>query len=213
MPPLYFNWSDATSSTTLVATGYYHSALDGYDLGVAPLYFRGRHDDGFYDIAFPFFARWGDRETTHAAFLPGYYVADSTGWDAGVIPFWFGGSDGLSRYDLVPPLLFFRNKTPEELKVYLLNTWYDRTAQGYTPLASFPFLFAWGDQGTHHVLIPPLLTYHGGDGVSETTYAVQTYYHSDLEGYDLGVMPFYFRGRHGNSHYDLARPFYLELGR
>jgi hypothetical protein len=214
VPPLFWRWGDEEETTTIAGPMFWRKVPTGRDFGLAPLYFGGRHGDRYYDVVLPLFARWGDKDQRRTAlFVPGYHFRTDVGWHAGVLPFWFGGRDETGRYDLVPPLLFYRghNAAKGRTRVAALNTFVETRPDGHT-VASVPFVFSHREGARHRWLIPPLLTYHSGDGQTETTFAVNTWYQRRPDGFTLTSAPLLHVHRAKNRHRTFVAPLFWRWG-
>src|SRR5262249_26070387 len=100
------HFGDGTTETTLVVSGYLRTHPEGWDAGLAPVFFAAQHGASHYALIPPALAlHYGDaqRETTIVG--PGYLHTEPDGWDAGLLPLVFAGRRGASHYALLPPLL------------------------------------------------------------------------------------------------------------
>jgi hypothetical protein len=76
-----------------------------------------------------------------------------------------------------------------------------------------PALFwSFRDGPKHSLLLPPLLAYHEGDGTTESTWAINTWFQSRPTGFTLASVPFLFVGREGASHHTLLPPLFWRWG-
>src|SRR5262249_15192803 len=110
LPPLLSMWGDRDSTRvlSLAPLAYYARGKDGWDLGIAPLYFVVRARSCSYDRVPPLFARCA-YAAPHTLVAGTFYRRTHEGsgdWDAGLAPLYFGGRHGDSYYHAVlPPLL------------------------------------------------------------------------------------------------------------
>ncbi len=214
VPPLFWRWGDGDETTTVLGTAFLRETKEGRAFGLAPLYFGGRHGDRVYDVVLPLFARWGDGDRTRTAlFVPGYHLQTREGWHAGVFPLWFGGRDATGRYDLVPPLLLYRgrNERLDRTRLHAVNTFIETRRDGHTAL-SFPLFYSWREGERHRLLLPPLLTWHSGDGREETTFAVNTLYRRREDGFTLTSFPLLHVHRSPREHRTFLAPLYWRWG-
>jgi hypothetical protein len=106
---------------------------------------------------------------------------------------------------VIPPLLLGRASDAESSTTWVLNTYYSSREDGHT-LASIPLVFSRSRGDEHDLLIPPLLTYHGGDGKTERTLVANTYMSLGPEGWSFAFAPLVFAGRDGTDAHTIAFP-------
>lgn len=207
VPPLLYGHvggetASGDTERTWFLQSYFARSDAGWDLGIAPLYFGGRETqvaDGLsYDVVPPLlFALWGDEgeRSLWAAQTFAHWNAEA--WWLASVPFAFAGGNDVdgTHHLVIPPLLLAQwgNSVHE-------NLWAAQTFASWDEndwwLASVPFVFAGGDdvRGTHHLVIPPLLTAQWGDGTSENLLVAQTLAHWDDARWWLASFPFVFAG-------------------
>ncbi len=190
-PPLFWSWGDAQS----------------HHLFIPPL----------------LTAHWGDGEGESTWALQTYYQRRRDGFTLVSLPFLFAGKDEQSEHEVVAPV-FWRFKESEKTTTVVGPAFLQTRPTGYdfgiAPLyfrgrdagARYdvsPLLFwSWGDAQSHHLLLPPLLAYHGGDGETETTYALQTYYQRRPHGFSLVSFPFVFASKDVLGEYEVVPPVF-----
>jgi len=201
------------------------------DWGLIPLLFGGE-DVSWHYLFGPGFGQWGGRGEENLWVLQTLYTETALGWDVYSVPFYFGGrrSDG-DYHDVIPPLLFGRwgDETAEQHNLvagpllkfsapgahdFALAPLYfsgentggsDRLILDLLRTGSLQDFFGQADSQAHYRLVPPLFYAHAGDGSFEHTWFLQSYLLRGEAGYDLGSIPFYFRGRAGAAdYYDVA---------
>jgi hypothetical protein len=107
--PLFAHFSDEAdhTSTTVVGPTFVHRAQGGWDAGVVPILFAGRHADRSYAAVPPIFWHHGTADGTTDIAGPAYLYRGRRGWAFGLAPLVFAGNlDGKSHQVVVP--LFFR---------------------------------------------------------------------------------------------------------
>src|SRR5262249_28590181 len=99
----------------------------------------------------------------------------------------------------LPPLLFLADQTDGKHLTVAGNFYsYRDPVSAHDALLPIWLHGRWAD-GDHYTLIPPLLALHAGGAASETTVLGPSYYHSSSDGWDFGLVPGAFLGRHGSS--------------
>jgi hypothetical protein len=210
VPPLVFHRGGAESTTTLVLNSYLKvHRRGGYDFGLWPLYFMGRHRDAAYDVVPPaLFARWGDRDTTSWWWLNTYSTVDRSGWRFGSFPFYFGDVGLRHHFHAVLPPLFIHWGDDRHESTLVGNAYFTR-ARRSRDYGLIPLYFGGRDAatGSYYDVALPFLVRHG-DRRRATTFALLYYATREGERRHFGVFPFYLGGRgldRGGS-YDAVLP-------
>src|SRR5262249_29916410 len=176
--------------------GYWRRQSDGWDSGVAPLFFASRHGDSHYTLVPPALTlHYGDANTETTVVGPGYLRTHAQGWDAGLAPIVFAASHPRSQYPFVPPLFFEAQEGPllfvlippllvghagdAEHEFTLAGPFYswrgpDSGHDGLLPI----YMHGRWNGGPHYLAIPPALALHLGDGTTETTVVGPGYLHT-----------------------------------
>ena len=194
---------------------------------VAPLFFRTANDaKNESTVVVPplLFGHSSDPESSSTWLLQSYYSSGKDGYTFDSFPLVFWGRDGSAEHQIalpfflrfadetksesavvIPPLLFGHASDPESSTTWVANTYYSSRSDGYT-LASIPLVFSRAAGSDHSVLIPPLLTYHGGDGETERTLVANTYIRLGPGGWSFAFAPLVFAGRDGDDAHTIVFP-------
>ena len=209
VPPLAMLYTkDEEEELLIVGPSYLRTHPEGWDAGVAPLFFAARHGESHYALIPPLLTLHegdGDHELTIAG---PFYSWQTTEFEHdGLAPLWFHGQTRAgSHYLVVPPALTL-HYGDAEAETTIVGPSYVRTHDnGGWDAGLAPLVFAASHAGSHYVLVPPALTLHVGDGETETTVVGTGYWHSRPGGWDAGLAPLVFAGHHGNSRYTLLAP-------
>src|SRR5207249_3972990 len=127
------------------------SRVDGFTLASFPFLFFGKSGAKHHELVLPpLFMRWGDANDTTTVLANSYWKSTPKRFDLGVVPLYFAGRSEEGDYDVSPALF-----------------WSFRHGR------------------SHSLLIPALAAWHSGDGETETTFALNTYYQARSDGFTL----------------------------
>ncbi|MDF1563105.1 MAG: hypothetical protein P1V51_08680 [Deltaproteobacteria bacterium] len=208
VPPLLMWWDRGGRETTFTALGsWYHRDDRGFTLGLTPLVYVARRPERQHTLVLPFFGhlQGPDRETT---FVGPFYSHHRDGhFSAGAFPLWMAWGGEGRRVDVLPPLLTLRLSEDggERVRFWSVQSWYFKDGEDFRA-GSFPFFFAKREGRQHSLFIPPLATYHGGDGEEETTVVLGSWYKKRPNGFSLGLTPLLFAGREGSRRHFVLFP-------
>jgi hypothetical protein len=215
IPPLLVGHAgDAEHEFTLAGPFYSWRGPDSEHDGVLPLWIHGRWNDGVHYLAIPpaLTLHLGDGKTETTVVGPGYLHTHPEGWDAGVAPLVFAAHHADSHYLVIPPALTV-HYAEGATETTVVGPGYLRTHPDGWDAGLAPAVFAAHHPDSHYLLIPPALTFHYGEGATETTIVGPGYLHTHPEGWDTGVAPLFFAAHHGASHYTLVPPLvFLHTG-
>src|SRR5262249_26123079 len=109
--PLFVHAKDtaAGTETTAVGIGYYRSQKNGWDFGLLPLVFAGRHGDEKYGVGFPLYVYRGDKTSSTHVLGPLYASKSDNGYAGGLAPIIHSGkrsdATGVTHASwILPPL-------------------------------------------------------------------------------------------------------------
>ena len=203
-------------------------SLEG-DYDVSPLFFWALRDAKKHSTLIPALLTFhtGDGVTESTWVINTFFQSRPTGFTLASIPLLFAGREGTSSYSFVPPLFWHwgdgKQATTIAVNVFLSESdtrsdfgivpfyFRGRSAEGEYDVSP-PLFWSFRDGKTHSLFIPPLLTYHSGDGVTESTWAFNTWFQSRPGGFTLASVPFLFAGRDRLSHYTLLPPLVWHWG-
>jgi hypothetical protein len=207
MPPLLFvHGGDAERELTVAGPFYYAREREAWRAGLPPLYFQGASPLGHYTAIPPLlFLHTGESDTETTVVGPGFYHSHDDGWDAGLAPVAFFGSHTLSSYLVLPPLLTVHTRDADTTTT-VVGPGYYRSGPGGWDAGLVPAAFFGRHTGSSYLVLPPLLTVHTRDGDKTTTVVGPGYYRSEPDGWDAGLVPAGFFGRHGGRAYRLIPP-------
>jgi hypothetical protein len=105
--PLFWNWGDATSNTTVVGTFFRRVDSTGWAAGLLPLYFGGRSGEDGYNVVPPLLLAHGwDADSTKTWFLNTYVSVRQNGYTVASLPLVFFGREGSDHHEIVFPLVW-----------------------------------------------------------------------------------------------------------
>ncbi|HEY3356213.1 MAG TPA: hypothetical protein VGQ83_23375, partial [Polyangia bacterium] len=203
VPPLVWHRADRASTTTLALNSYLKVHRGGgFDVGLWPLYFGGRHRGAdYHDVVPPLlFARWGGRTSTRVWWATSYYESDPGGWSYSFFPLYFGGRRGGHHHQAVLPPLFARWGDGRDENTLVLNTVFSRdTKTRDWSLGVIPLAYATGTgSGDRFTLLSPLVL-RFASRTRATTIVGPAYYHHHPSGHDLGLFPLLLHGAHADQ--------------
>ena len=224
VPPVFFRWGDAETTTTIAGPVFWRTAPQRTDFGVVPLYFHGPG----YDVSPLLFWSFRDEDTNTLLIPPllAFYRSRPDGFSLGVLPFIFAGRTGREFHQVVAPL-FWRWGDDEEQTTIAANVFFHRNAKqwdfGIAPLffngrgarnydVALPFFWSFREGRKHSLLIPPLLTWYETDGETETAFVLQTYFATRKYGFTLNSFPFLFAGQDGDAFHTVLPPLFWDWG-
>jgi len=208
-PALLAHFGDATHEATVVGPVYDYQGPDSHHFGAVPIFFRGSWSNrDHYTLAPPLLlAHLGSATTETTIAGPFYDRLTPDGRASGLAPLFFRGArrDG-SHYLLVPPALIahFGDHDHEQTFVGPVYDYHDATSSHFGLVPVF-FCGRYAD-GDHYTVVPPLAFVHAGGSESETTVLGPLYRHTHADGWDGGILPLAFLGRHKQSSYTLIAP-------
>ncbi len=213
--PLLLVHREGERATTIAGNVYVKKTPAQSHLGVVPFYFRGRGPSFSYDAVPPLFLQHEGPASRTLWAAPYYRHEDTVAqrrWE-GVLPLWLSSEDARAgtRTDILPPLLAFRRREPHRTITFAAQTYFERRADGFT-FTSFPFVFSGREGDRHHTLIPPLLTWHAGNGQMEETLVANTYLRTTPDGHTFRFFPLVWSGRDGDAHHLHLPPLFWRWG-
>jgi hypothetical protein len=231
--PLLTFWHSDPSSSTKVITPLYVSHWSKTDHAmtrwVSLLFYQRQDPTGSTTMVFPFLWRFHDNATGATATvtpLGGYRSGprDDTavvllffwrgykpsGWSAGLFPLLFFGNNAGKRHAVLFPLFWHVATDAESTTVAAPLFYRHRDRDGYAFGSLIPLLFMGNDRGESYAIQFPLLWHFASErrGTS-TTVVPPGYYHTDPDGWSLGLVPFLWaRSGKTRSHFALAPLFW-----
>ncbi|MBI5481663.1 MAG: hypothetical protein HY906_22595 [Deltaproteobacteria bacterium] len=199
MVPLFARWGERDRHRTMVLSGYYARDAAAYDLGLAPLFFHGRHTDGsHYTHLAPLIWHWGDRNEERTLALPLY----------------FGGRDRRrgAYHDVVMPL-FARWGERDRHRTMVLSGYYARDATGYDVGLAPLFFHGRRSDGSQYTHLAPLF-WHGrrADGSHYTHLAPLVWHWGSRNEEGTVVVPFYVGFRSDDRYRRAVTPLFYQWG-
>jgi hypothetical protein len=225
-------WRDDVDGSSAGVVPFYfrgRSTVEG-DYDVSPLLFWSFRHGASRSLLIPPALLWHHEdelgETTVVA--NSYWERRTLGWTYNVIPFFFSGAEGDDHHFFAPPLFWNWGDAQRNNTIAALGWLYEadhRADYGIFPLYFggrsdegdaydvSPALFLSVRSHARHLLfLPALATLHYGEGTTESTWAINTWYQSRPSGFTLASLPFLFAGREGDSHYEMFLPFFERWG-
>jgi hypothetical protein len=221
LPPLLMRLRSPTGATTVAGPFFRWSEERERHFGLLPLYFGGRglgDGSGRYDhVLPPVVWSWGDRDERTLVVGTFYDRVRRYGRDTGLVPLWFRGRDSLrgSYYDLVLPL-FGRFGDRDETTLWA-GPFYSTADPRARHVGVVPLYFGgrrhWPDLSAYDHVLPPLFM-HWRDPTSQTTILLPGFVRTGRGGYDVGLLPVFFHGRHDEDgrHYTHLAPLFWHWG-
>ncbi len=233
--PLFLHARDAKAgtSTTALFPAYWRTARDGWDAGVLPVAFAGRHGDARYGVAFPLYYYRGDKHGSTHVLGPLYASVHDDRYAIGAAPLFHVGRTHFQEGDghtswFAPPLWFHTDDPRTQTSFSLIGPAFRATSGRDTTQGVFPL--AWGfDRGPQHVdLVLPLFAHvrnderktdhwwvgpfvrlHDGTAQSTTNIFVPLLVDHQAPGYHVTVQfPFFWRVKEGDETDTVVFPFY-----
>ncbi len=234
---LYFQSLDFEEKTrTRVVPPFFvsHCAPESQTL-VTPFYSYRTDEDGTASLYFTYFRRRDRLLETDVLFPFAYSFRERASEDApwvgkgGFVPFAFWKRDpNGNQFTIVPPLFFRWGDDVEKTTVVgpvFLHEAADRHSLGVVPFYFqgrgkggdydvSPLLFwSFRDGPKHSLLLPLLLTWHGGDGATESTWSFNTWFQRRAGGgFTFLFAPLLFVGREGTKHHTFLPPLFWRWG-
>ena len=173
--PVFWNFRDSESRTTVVGPWVQRVAPDRGDHWLAPLYFWGRRPGGGY-LVLPPLLTYLNHDADSGFNLVGLWYCSWSGGDScngstakrldrGLAPFYFGGQSEESEYRLIPPLLHYHSLDKrEQSSLDIYGPVYRKHTEKRDALHVFPLYFSlWGEDERHTTLFPFFHYGHQGD--------------------------------------------------
>jgi hypothetical protein len=115
----------------------------GWDGGVFPLIFAGKHGDRSYGYVPPLVFVKKSPESTTAVVGPIFGQSSKTGWRGGLAPILFFGKDGPREHQVVVPPLFIRTHDAEKQQTRMLvgGLFYHTRDRNETTDVLFPLMY------------------------------------------------------------------------
>ena len=206
--PFYWSFRGEDHHTWAVPPIYHHGDADGFDLGVAPLFFGGRDKDSTYTVIPPLLTvAWADDEQARTFAGPFYRLRDREKLRWGVFPFlWVNeGDDGSSV--MAPPFFFRFTDDLDETALTIVPPFYHhqsptRVTYGLAPL----FHHRHGAEMTS-TTIPPLL-FHYSEAPNTLRLVTPLFGYLDEDGARTLITPLYQRYR-GATETDAVFPLFF----
>jgi hypothetical protein len=199
--PLWWRFKNLElgTHTTVLASGFFHRAQDGWQLGVAPLFFAGRRGDRSHAGLLPAFWHHRSADTTTTWVAPfNFYRRNRDRRHLVLAPLVFAGWSPERRHLVLPPLLW-HFRSPGKTSWFVGPGYYHRTRDGEAldaGLAPLVFyrrrpdrrsltvlpLFHHGasTDGARRLFFSPLFAYKRDTNIGRTQWAVMAplpYYH------------------------------------
>jgi hypothetical protein len=155
--PIFARVSDdqAGTSTTQVGPVYYHKAKDGYDAGVVPLLFAGRHGDKTYGTFAPIYWHFGQKDGATDVAGPVYVQRGADGWRAGLAPILFLGNKGGHEHEVLFPIFWRFVDHKRQQEKMLVGPFYHSRDRNATTDVLFPLMYLHRTPG-RGLLVTPL---------------------------------------------------------
>lgn len=176
LPPLYINWGDSATETTVALTYFNRTRPDGHTRGVLPFYVESRSDDRWFRMVTPLFYQWGDFDSSRALLFPlAYYERQ-----------------GAESLFLAPLVVSHRNDDEQKRRLVVFPFWWQFKGPDSDVNVGFPLWwdFRWHDEGKRLSILAPLgFQYETPD---ETSTLVLNTFYSRSKDRKKGGWSFYF---------------------
>jgi hypothetical protein len=228
--PLFARFSDdkAGTSTTAVVPVFYHHAADGWDAGLFPLLFAGRHNDKTYGAVPPIYWHFGQKDGATDVVGPLYVQHGKDGWRGGLAPLFFFGNKGGHEHEVIAPLFFRFVDHNLDTERTLVGPFYHQRDGKQTLDVLFPLMYlarapghgllvtpfaAWKkDANQETLIVGPYLQQTDKQKQSKTRFLFPFGAIHDAPGYHLVVQfPFFWRVREGDETDTVVFPFYWRI--
>ncbi len=228
--PLFAHFSDdkAGTSTTAVGPVYVRRAQDGWDAGLLPIFYAGRHGQNSYGALAPLYWHFGQKDGAIDVAGPLYVQRGKDGWRAGLAPLIFLGNKGGHEHEVVFPIFFrfvdhkldqekliagpfYHQRDGKETLDILFPLMYLRRSPGrgllITPVAG------WQKEADKETLVVgPYIQQTDKRKQSTTRFLFPLGAVHDEPGYHLVVQfPFFWRVHEGDETDTVVFPFYWRV--
>jgi hypothetical protein len=141
--PLFWHRRTPERNTTVVLPAYYSGGRDGYDLGLAPVFFHGRRTDGrHYVHVAPLFWHWGGKDEEGTVVLPfGFSHRHRDRYARAITPLFYQWGDRRVGKSLLFPLAYFERQGPSSLFLSPLVVSHVDAVAGQQRLVVFPLFW------------------------------------------------------------------------
>jgi hypothetical protein len=158
LAPLFWHWGTRDRETTVVLSGFYRRGRDGYDLGLAPLFFHGRSTDGrHYTHVVPLVWRWGSRHEAGTVVFPlGFGYRHRDRYARAVTPIFYQWGDRRSRKSLLFPLAYLEREARGHLFLSPLVVSHVDAVEHKQRLVVFPLLWRFASRDSQATVAFPL---------------------------------------------------------
>ncbi|HZS36767.1 MAG TPA: hypothetical protein VFF06_08075 [Polyangia bacterium] len=142
--PIFARFGDDKTRTTTTAVGpvFARTSPSGFDFGLIPILFAGKHTDRNYTYVPPLFFHYASPQKSVDVVGPGYYYRGARGWAAGFAPLaMFGKLDGVAHQLVLPPLFVRFTDAARDRERMLIGPFYHRRDGKKSLDVLFPLLY------------------------------------------------------------------------